>query len=159
VFDVYLARIGRCSWTRIVPWVALTACVVRDASHCLPRYTWSPQWTAQQIVEAFPWDEAPRYLLRDRDAIYGEPFQQHVGNLGIEEVKITPRSPWQNPYCERVIDSIRRDMLDHVIVLNERHLTRQLTEYVSYYHWFRTNCHSTWIVRSPAPSSHPKRVR
>lgn len=97
------------------------------------------QWTTQQIVEAFPWDEAPRYLLRDRDAIYGEYFQQRVGNIGIEEVKIAPRSPWQNPYCERVIGSIRRDLLDHVIVLNERHLTCLLTEYVSYYHRFRTH--------------------
>ena len=90
-------------------------------------------------MEAFPWDEAPRYLLRDRDAIYGAQFQQRVGNIGIEEVKIAPRSPWQNPYCERVIGSIRRDMLDHVIVLNERHLKRLLTEYVSYYYRFRTH--------------------
>jgi transposase InsO family protein len=113
------------------------------------------QWTAQQIVEAFPWDEAPRYLLRDRDAIYGEPFQQRVGNLGIEEVKIAPRSPWQNPYCERIIGSIRRDMLDHVIVLNERHLKRLLSEYVSYYHRFRTHlsldmdCPETRAIESP----------
>jgi transposase InsO family protein len=97
------------------------------------------QWTAQQIVEAFPWDEAPRYLLRDRDAIYGEQFQQRVKNMGIEEVLIAPRSPWQNPYVERVIGSIRRDMLDHVIVLNERHLKRLLAEYVTYYHQFRTH--------------------
>ena len=90
-------------------------------------------------MEAFPWDEAPRYLLRDRDAIYGAQVQQRVGNIGIEEVKTAPRSPWQNPYCERVIGSIRRDMLDHVIVLNERHLKRLLTEYVSYYHRFRTH--------------------
>ena len=59
------------------------------------------QWTAQQIVEAFPWDTAPRYLLRDRDAIYGEHCQQRIKHMGIEEVKIAPRSPWQNPYCER----------------------------------------------------------
>ncbi len=72
------------------------------------------QWTAQQIVEAFPWDEAPRYLLRDRDSIYGEHFQRRVGNLGIEEVKIAPRSTWQSPYVERGIGSIRRDALDHV---------------------------------------------
>jgi putative transposase len=63
------------------------------------------QWTAQQIVEAFPWDTAPRYLLRDRDSIYGEFFQARVANMGIEEVKIAPRSPWQNPYVERVIGS------------------------------------------------------
>jgi putative transposase len=97
------------------------------------------QWTAQQIVEAFPWDTAPYYLLRDRDSIYGEHVQQRVKNMGIEEVKIAPCSPWQHPYCERVIGSIRRDVLDHVIVLNERHLMRLLTAYLSYYHRFRTH--------------------
>jgi putative transposase len=91
------------------------------------------QWTAQQIVEAFPWDTAPRYLLRDRDSIYGATFPSRVENMGIEEVKIAPQSPWQNPYCERVIGSIRRDALDHVIVLNERHLRRLLRSYVTYY--------------------------
>src|SRR5262249_50426492 len=97
------------------------------------------QWTIQQIVEAFPWDTAPRYLLRDRDSIYGEHFQQHIKNMGIEEVKIAPRSPWQNPYCERLIGSIRRDVLDHVIVLNEWHLKRVLSAYIAYYHRFRTH--------------------
>jgi transposase InsO family protein len=97
------------------------------------------QWTAQQIVEAFPWDTAPRYLLRDRDAIYSMAFQHCIKNIGIEEVKIAPRSPWQNPYCERLIGSIRREVLDHVIVLNDRHLRRVLTAYVSYYHRFRTH--------------------
>ena len=97
------------------------------------------QWTAQQIVEAFPWDTAPRCLLRDRDAIYGEHFQERIKHMGIEEVKIAPRSPWQNPYCERVIGSIRRDALDHVIVLNKRHLCRVLRSYVEYYHTWRTH--------------------
>ena len=97
------------------------------------------QWTAQQIVEAFPWNTAPRYLLRDRDAIYSGAFQHRIKNIGIEEVTIAPRSPWQNPYCERLIGSIRRDVLDHVIVLNERHLRRVLTAYISYYHRFRTH--------------------
>ena len=69
------------------------------------------QWTTQQIVEAFPWETAPRYLLRDRDAIYSATFQYRVSHMGIEEVKIAPRSPWQNPYCERVIGSIRREAL------------------------------------------------
>jgi len=90
------------------------------------------QWTAQQIVEAFPWDGAPCYLLRDRDAIYGSDWQARVGHMGIEEVKIAPRSPWQNPYCERVIGRIRREVLDDVIVLNERHLSRVLQSYVDY---------------------------
>jgi putative transposase len=97
------------------------------------------QWTAQQIVEAFPWDTAPRYLLRDRDAIYGTAFQSRVKNLGIKEVKIAPHSPWQHPYCKRLIGSIRRDVLDHVIVLNDRHLRRVLTAYISYSHRFRTH--------------------
>jgi transposase InsO family protein len=97
------------------------------------------QWTAQQLVEAFPFDSAPRYLLRDRDAIYGEKVQGRIRSLGIEEVISAPRSPWQNPYVERVIGSIRRDCLDHVIVLNERHLRRILREYFSYYHTCRTH--------------------
>jgi putative transposase len=97
------------------------------------------QWTAQQIVEAFPWDTAPRYLLRDRDSIYSVTLQQRIEHMGIEQVKIAPRSPWQNPYCERVIGSIRRDVLDHVIVLNDRHLQRVLSAYIVYYHRFRTH--------------------
>jgi transposase InsO family protein len=97
------------------------------------------EWTAQQVVEAFPRDEAPRYLLRDRDRIYGASFRRRVRNMGIEEVLIAPRSPWQNPYVERVIGSIRREVLDHVIVLRERHLTRLLTEYMAYSHRFRTH--------------------
>jgi len=97
------------------------------------------QWTAQQVVDAFPWNEAPRYLLRDRDQIYGTSFRQRVQHMGIEEVLIAPRSPWQNPYVERLIGSIRRECLDHVIVLHERHLRRLLTEYFRYYHHWRTH--------------------
>jgi transposase InsO family protein len=87
------------------------------------------QWTAQQLVEAFPFDTAPRYLQRDRDAVYGEKVRQRIKSLGIEEVVSAPRSPWQNPYAERVIGTIRRECLDHVIILNERHLRRILREY------------------------------
>ena len=87
------------------------------------------KWTAQQIVEAFPWDTAPRYLLRDRDSIYSAAFQERVGHMGIEEVKTAPRSPWQSPYVERLIGSIRRDCLNDVIILNERHLHRVLQSY------------------------------
>jgi putative transposase len=97
------------------------------------------QWTAQQIVEAFPWDAAPRDLLRDRDSIDGTPFQQRIQNMGIEDVTIAPRSRWQNPHGERLIGSIRRDVLDHVIVLNARHLKRVLTAYIAYDHRFRTH--------------------
>jgi len=97
------------------------------------------QWTGQQIVEAFPWETAPKYLLRDRDAVYGRQFQSRVKSLGIDEVVTAPRSPWQNAFVERVIGSIRRDCLDHVIVLNERHLKWILASYFSYYHLWRTH--------------------
>ncbi len=70
------------------------------------------KWTAQQIVEAFPWDAAPRYLLHDRDRIYGHEFANRVNHMGIKEVKIAPRSPWQNPFVERLIETVRRDCLD-----------------------------------------------
>jgi transposase InsO family protein len=96
-------------------------------------------WTGQQIVEAFPWDTAPRYLLRDRDGIYGNNFVRRVSSMGIEKVLISVRSPWQTPYVERVIGSIRRDCLDHVIVLNELHLRRILASYIRYYHGARTH--------------------
>jgi putative transposase len=107
------------------------------------------QWTAQQVVDAFPWDKAPRYLLRDRDRVYGTSFRQRVQHMGIEEVLIAPRSPWQNPYVERLIGSIRRECLDHVIVLHERHLRRLLTEYFCYYHHWRT--HRALAMDCPVP--------
>jgi putative transposase len=97
------------------------------------------QWTAQQIVEAFPWEEAPRYLLRDRDGVYGRHLRNRVRGMGIEEVIAAPQSPWQNSYAERLIGSIRRECLDHVIVLNEYHLRRVLRSYFSYYHDWRTH--------------------
>jgi putative transposase len=96
-------------------------------------------WTAQQMIEAFPDDTAPRWLLRDRDAIYGDVFRRRLVGLGIGEVLSTPSSPWQNPYVERLIGSIRRECLDHVIVLGERHLRRMLNDYVAYYHRSRTH--------------------
>ena len=99
----------------------------------------SAEWTAQQVVDAFPWETAPRYLLRDRDGVYGPYFIRRVEGLGIDEVRTAPRSPWQNPYVERVIGSIRRECLDHVIILDERHLRRVLREYVDYYHSCRTH--------------------
>jgi len=92
------------------------------------------EWTAQQIINAFPYEEAPRFLIRDRDDIFGDYFKKRVKDMGIDEVPIAPQAPWQNPYCERIIGSIRRECLDHVIVLNERHLYRILTDYFDYYH-------------------------
>jgi transposase InsO family protein len=97
------------------------------------------QWTAQQVVDAFPWDEAPRALLHDWDTVYGAPFRQRVKHMGIEEVLIAPQSPWQNPYVERLIGSIRRECLDHVIVLHEQHLQRLLSSYFVYCPRWRTH--------------------
>jgi transposase InsO family protein len=106
-------------------------------------------WAAQQIVEAFPYDEAPRFLLRDRDGIYGEYFRRRVNGMGIQQVVTSARSPWQNPYVERLIGSIRRECLDHVIVLGEDDLHRILTEYFRYYHDAR--CHMALDGNSPNP--------
>jgi transposase InsO family protein len=108
-------------------------------------------WTAQQIVEAFPFEEIPRFLLRDRDDIYGSYFCDRVEHLGIEEVLIAPRAPWQNPYCERIIGLIRRECLDHVIVLSEDHLRRILSEYLAYYH--KARAHLSLDRNSPFPRS------
>jgi putative transposase len=114
------------------------------------------EWTIQQVIEAFPWDEAPRYLLRDRDRIYSASFRQRVRHMGIEDVVIAPRSPWQNPYVERLIGSIRRDCLDHVIVLHERHLRRLLTEYFQYYHHWRTHLALEMDCPVPRPVQRPE---
>src|SRR5713101_6863240 len=97
------------------------------------------EWTAQQIVDAFPDDSAPAYLLRDRDSIYGHAFRQRVKGMSIREVLTAPLSPWQNPFAERLIGSIRRECLNHVLVLGERHLRRILARYFSYYHRARTH--------------------
>lgn len=91
-------------------------------------------WTARQLVEAFPENVGARYLLSDRDRIYGEYFRQWVRGLGLKEIVTAPHSPWQNAYVERLIGSIRRECLDHVIVLSERHLRRVLQSYFAYYH-------------------------
>ena len=96
-------------------------------------------WAGQQIIEAFPEDRAPRFMVRDRDGIYGESFRSRVEGMSIEEIRITPQSPWQNCYVERVIGSIRRECLNHVIVLNDNHLRRLLKDYFRYYHESRTH--------------------
>jgi putative transposase len=97
------------------------------------------EWTAHQLREAFPWDTAPRYLLRDRDRIFGPEFVEQVKVMGIQQVLSAPRSPWQRAYVERVIGSIRRECLDHVIVFGEHSLRRTLTSYCAYYHQWRTH--------------------
>jgi putative transposase len=101
------------------------------------------------MIEAFPDDAAPRWLLRDRDAIYGDPFRRRVASMGIGEVISSPSSPWQNPYAERLIGSIRRECLDHIIILGERHLRHVLASYVAYYHGTRT--HLSLEKDSPTP--------
>ncbi len=117
------------------------------------------RWTAQQITEAFPYDTVPRYLIRDRDGIYGNFFQQRVKNMGIREVLIAPKSPWQNPYCERVIGSIRRECLDHFIILSGNHLCRILKDYMDYYNNCRTHLsldRNSPSLRDIEPSSRGK---
>ena len=97
------------------------------------------EWTAQQLVQAFPWDSAPRYLLRDRDGIFGGDFVQQAKAMGIREVLSAPRSPWQRAYVERVIGTIRRECLDYLIVFSEASLRRTLGLYFDYYHRSRTH--------------------
>ena len=112
-------------------------------------------WTGQQIINAFPWDTAPRYILRDRDGKFGEEFNRRVESMGIEQVLIAARSPWQNPYVERLIGSIRRECLDHVIIFNDNNLRRVLRQYFRYYHECRTHlglekdCPNTRSVQPP----------
>ena len=101
----------------------------------------SASWLSRQVTEAFPWDTTPRYLLRDRDASYGENFRRQVDAMGITEVVTAPRSPWQNAFVERVIGSIRRDCLDYIVIVNERHLRRVLS---TYYQLLPPNPHSSF---------------
>src|SRR5260370_12860583 len=112
-------------------------------------------WLSRQVTEAFPWDTAPRYLLRDRDASYGSYFCNRIGAMGITEVTIAPHSPWQNAYVERVISSIRRECLDHIVIFNERHLRRVLSSYVDYYQCTRTHL----SLDKDCPQSRPIRHR
>jgi transposase InsO family protein len=99
----------------------------------------TPEWTAQQLREAFPWDTAPRYLLRDRDRIFGDAFSKQAQDMAIQEVLSAPRSPWQRAYVERMIGTIRRECLDHVMVFNEASLYRHVKSFVTYYHKSRTH--------------------
>lgn len=109
------------------------------------------EWTAQQLREAFPFDQIPRYLLRDRDSIFGGEFGKEVTAMGIQEVLSTPRSPWQRAYVERVIGTIRRECLDHVIVFNEASLHRHVKSFMTYYHESRTHL----SLAKDAPESRP----
>jgi transposase InsO family protein len=97
------------------------------------------EWVARQITEAFPWNEAPRYMIRDRDRIYGDVVTRRLRAMGIRDKPTTPASPWQNGFAERLIGSIRRECLDHIIVLSEGHLRRILRAYAEYYNGVRTH--------------------
>ena len=97
------------------------------------------EWTAQQMAEAFSERDAKRYVIRDRDAIYGNAFRRRIDSLAMKEIVTTARSPWQNAFAERLIGSIRRECLDHVMILNRRHLRRLLKSYFTYYHQSRTH--------------------
>jgi transposase InsO family protein len=106
-------------------------------------------WTALQIIEAFPFNSAPKYLLRDRDGIYGKVFRKQLEAMNISEILIAPRSPWQNPFVERVIGSIRRECLDHVIIFGEESLRHTLRSYLRYYH--ESRLHLSLEKDSPNP--------
>ena len=108
-------------------------------------------WAGQQLREAFPFEQVPRYLLRDRDGIFGREFRKDVEAMGIQAVQSAPRSPWQRAYVERVIGTIRRECLDHVIVLNEAALFRHLKSFLAYYHESRTHL---WLAKD-APEPRP----
>jgi transposase InsO family protein len=96
-------------------------------------------WIARQITEAFPWNEAPRYLIRDRDRVYGAAAMRRLRAMGIRDKPIAPGSPWQNGFAERLIGSIRRECVDHFVVLGETHLRRILKSYARYYNETRTH--------------------
>lgn len=107
----------------------------------------SAEWTARQLTEAFPWEEAPIHLIRDNDAIFGRVFHRRVSAMGIRDAPTTIRSPWQNGWAERLIGSIRRECLDHVIIINAEHLRRVLKNYARYYNAARTHLN----LRKDAP--------
>jgi transposase InsO family protein len=97
------------------------------------------EWLAQQIVEAFPWDTAPAYLIRDNDGSYGQVFMNRLRSMGIRDRPTSPRSPWQNAYVERLIGTLRRECLDHVVIFGEWHLRQVLKSYSLYYNQTRTH--------------------
>jgi hypothetical protein len=109
------------------------------------------EWVARQITEAFPWEEAPHYLIRDRDRIYGSVVTRRLRSMGIRDKPTAPASPWQNGFAERLIGSIRRERADHIIVLGEMHSRRVLKSYADYYNCVRTHR----SLHKDAPVSRP----
>jgi transposase InsO family protein len=114
------------------------------------------EWTVQQLREAFPWDAAPRYLLRDRDRIFGDDFVEQVKAMGIKEVLSAPRSPWQRAYIERVIGTIRRECLNHVIVFNQPASHRHVKSFLAYNHESRTHLSLDKDTPEPRPVQPPE---
>jgi putative transposase len=117
------------------------------------------EWTARQLRDAFPWDSAPRYLLRDRDRIFGGDFTKQVQEMGVKEVLSSPRSHWQRAYVERLIGSIRRECLDHVMVFNEASLRQTLRFYADYYHRSRAHLSLGKDAPEPRPAQPPETGR
>jgi len=113
------------------------------------------EWTGQQLREAFPWDTAPRFLLRDRDRMFGQEFVQQVQAMGIEQVLSTPRSPCQRAYVERLIGTIRRECLDHLVVFNESSLRRHLQSFADYHHGSCTHLSLKKDTPEPRPIQPP----
>jgi len=111
----------------------------RRIVHFNVTYNPTAEWTALQLNLAFPYDTAPKYLIRDRDRIYGEKVVQALENMDIQEKVISARSPWQNGYCERVVGTLKRECLNHMIILNRRHAFRVVKSYLEYYHRDRTH--------------------
>src|SRR6202022_1045285 len=109
------------------------------------------EWVARQITEAFPWDEAPDYLIRDRARIYGSAATRRWRAMGIPDKPNAPTSPWQNGFVERLIGSIRRECVDHIVVLGEAHLRRILKSYARYHNETRTHL----ALDKDAPASRP----
>jgi hypothetical protein len=112
------------------------------------------EWIANQITEACCWEQAPRYLIRDRDGAYGEVFIRRLRSMGIRDRPTSPRSPWQNGCVERLIRSIRRECLDHVVVFNERHLGHLLLSYMKYYNKTRTHPGSSLRQAQDSAAAH-----
>jgi transposase InsO family protein len=134
LYALVIVRLGR----RDLVWINVTAHPTAE-------------WVARQITEAFPWNEAPRYMIRDRDSIYGAVITRRLRAMGIRDKPTAPASPWQNGIVERLIGSIRRECVDHIIVLGEVHLHRILKSYARYYNETRTHL----ALGKDAPVSRP----
>ena len=114
------------------------------------------EWTGRLLLEAIPGNgNEPRYLIRDRDGVYGHEFTSKAELIGLRDIKITPKSPWQNPFCERVIGSIRRECTNHIIALGERHLVRTLCKYARWYNTSRPHVSLDRNAPEPRTIQHP----